>query len=232
MKLMTQLFFLMLCFALAYQLDAKIYEVNPDHSQLHFSIPYMKMTEVQGQFKKFSGEFEFTPETMEIKNLKFQAQGRSIDTNDGKRDFHLKGHEFLYTSKYPTLDYTLNDSVKLTLNHPIVTEGTLSLRGESKRYPLKLTFKGIEKDPWGKENAFFSGEFQLNRKDFGIVWNKELDQGGFLLGDIITVKISVQAQIQGQKTPFSTHMVPSTKGIRERDQLKKGKIEKLTTPTK
>ena len=62
-------------------------------------------------------------------------------------------------------------------------------------------------------------------------WNKELDSGGYLVGDLIRLKMSAQAQVAGEKTAFSTHMIPSTKGIIERDQLKKGKIKKLSTST-
>jgi hypothetical protein len=62
-------------------------------------------------------------------------------------------------------------------------------------------------------------------------WNKELDNGGLLVGDEVRIKISVQAQPKGEKTAFSTHMIPSTKGIIERDQLKRGKIKKLSTST-
>ena len=58
-----------------------------------------------------------------------------------------------------------------------------------------------------------------------------MDNGGLLIADNVNIKINVQAQPVGNKTPFSAHMIPSSKGIIERDQLKKGLIKKLTTST-
>ena len=62
-------------------------------------------------------------------------------------------------------------------------------------------------------------------------WNKMLDNGGYLIGDQVGITITIQSQPQGEVTPFSTHMIPSTKGIVERDLLKRGKIKKLSTST-
>jgi hypothetical protein len=110
-------------------------------------------------------------------------------------------------------------------------KGFLTIRGVKKEVTLNGIYKGKVLDPWNKENFFFEFETTIDRKDFGMNWNKELDNGGLLVGDEVRIKISVQAQPKGEKTAFSTHMIPSTKGIIERDQLKRGKIKKLSTST-
>ena len=56
-----------------------------------------------------------------------------------------------------------------------------------------MEFQGFVKDPWGNEKAGFSVETTLNRKDYGMVWNKTLDQGGYLLGDDVKVVINLEA---------------------------------------
>jgi polyisoprenoid-binding protein YceI len=71
--------------------------------------------------------------------------------------------------------------------------GTLTMRGVAKEVTLPVTFLGSGKDPWGNEKAGFSTDVTLNRKDFGIVWNKALDTGGVLLGDEVWVSINLEA---------------------------------------
>ena len=105
------------------------------------------------------------------------------------------------------------------------------MRGVKRPLILEGIYKGKLKDPWGKDNYFFTLTGEIDRKTYGIVWNKTMDDGGVLIGDTVRISLTVQAQALGEKTPFSTHMVPTTKGIVERDQLNKGQIKKLSTST-
>ena len=71
--------------------------------------------------------------------------------------------------------------------------GNLTMRGVTKQITLPVTFLGEGKDPWGNEKMGFETSTTLNRKDYGINWNKTLDQGGVLVGDEVKVQISVEA---------------------------------------
>ncbi len=206
------------------------FEINQEHSKLGFSVNYMMMTDVEGVFKKFQGFFDV--ENDQIKNIQIMVSSRSVDSTDQKRDFHLRSHEFLYASKHPTILFTSKEPVALKEGKTIFIPGVVKLRGIEKPVQLEVLYKGKKIDPWAHENLFFEGKTKINRKDFGIVWNRELDTGGLLVGDEVILNFKLQAQVMGKKTPFSTHMVPTTKGIVERDQLKKGKIKKLSTDTK
>ncbi|MGZ3790418.1 MAG: YceI family protein, partial [Bacteriovorax sp.] len=75
-------------------LSAKVLEINEDHSKILFDIDYMKLTTVQGQFKKYAGSFNMNEAETEIKDISVVIKADSVDTNEPKRDFHLKGHEF------------------------------------------------------------------------------------------------------------------------------------------
>lgn len=205
------------------------FEVNQEHSKLGFAVQYMMMTDVEGVFKKFQGYFDVEGNT--LSNIQVLVSTRSVDSLDAKRDFHLKSHEFLYSAKFPTIAFKSSAPVELKENQLVKVPGTVTLRGIEKPVTLEVIFKGRKFDPWAKENLFFEGKTKINRKDFGIVWNRELDNGGILVGDEVSIDFKLQAQHLGNKTPFSTHMVPTTKGIIERDQLKKGKIKKLSTST-
>lgn len=230
MKLIALLTFMTLAFSAP--LEAKKLEVIKDHSKINFDINYMLMTTVDGHFKDYKGEFEMNEAETEITKIKIQVQAKSVDTSDKKRDFHLKGHEFFYAAKHPLITFEANGPIKLELNKDIQVDGFLSMRGEKRPLTLVGQYKGKHKDPWNKENYFFELKGALDRKSYGIEWNKVMDNGGVLIADKVNITIAVQAQIKGEKTPFSTHMVPETKGIKERKQLQKGEIDELSTSTK
>jgi polyisoprenoid-binding protein YceI len=211
--------------------SAKVLEINPDHSKITFDIDYMKLTTVQGQFKSYTGTATIDGTETELSDIKINIKADSVDTNEPKRDFHIKGHEFFLVATYPTIDFEAHGPFRISGDKKISIKGTITLRGVKKEMTFNGIYKGKMTDPWKKENYFFELEGSLNRQDFGMKWNRELDNGGYLVGDQVRIKVSVQAQPAGDKTAFSTHMIPSTKGIIERDQLKRGKIKKLSTST-
>lgn len=228
MRYLAVLFLLALAISNAH---AKQYEMIKEHSRIGFDVDYMMMTKVEGQFKDYRGFFELNDKEDSLSNVKVEVNGESVDTNDGKRDFHLRGHEFFFVANYPEITFKSTGAVKIAAGEKFKITGDLTLRGVTKKVTLEGLYKGKMKDPWDKDNYFFTLSGELNRKDFEIVWNKQMDAGGVLVGDMVRLNIVVQAQVLGEKTPFSTHMVPNTKAIQERNDLKRGKINKLTTPT-
>ena len=228
MKIFRILSFFSLMFSSSLLL-AKPYELVSEHSRIAFDVDYMSMTSVEGKFKSYRGFFNFSEKSDELSNVKVIIDGASVDTNDDKRDFHLKGHEFFFVASHPEITFTSKTAVKIQEGKTFSLTGELTMRGVSKPLTLEGTYVGIKKDPWGKDNYFFKLKGEINRKDFGIIWNKDMDAGGYLVGDIVRLNLTIQAQAQGEKTSFSTHMVPHTKAIQERSDLKKGKIKKLST---
>ena len=210
-------------------ISAKEIEIIKEHSKIIFDIDYMMVTKVQGQFKDYQGTLNINEEKNEIYNIKVTAFTNSIDTNDGKRDFHLKGMEFFQATNYPEIVFESRGPFKI--NSKFMVPGDLTIKGIKKAITWEGVYKGKLKDPWNKENYFFELSGVIDRKAYGMIWNKKMDNGGVLIGDKALVTITIQAQASGDKTAFSTHMIPSTKGIIERDQLKKGIIKKLTTST-
>lgn len=222
---------IMLVSGFIFSASAKDFVIVREHSKISFDIDYMTMTKVDGKFKTFYGDFKFDETKKEISNVNVDIVAKSIDTGDEKRDFHLRGQEFFLVESNPTVNFKSNAKVQLKTDNTFSLPGTITIRGIAKPFVLAGLYKGKMKDAWGKESYFFALTGKLNRKDFNMNWNKMLDSGGYLIGDTVGVTILIQAQAQGEVTAFSTHMIPSTKGIVERDLLKKGKIKKLTTST-
>ena len=225
--------FSLLAFALTFSnmTHSRELEIIQEHSRVGFDVDYMLMTKVEGQFKKYIGLFELNSGEDQLTNVRVAINGSSVDTNDAKRDFHLRGHEFFFVASYPEITFKAKGPVSIKSGESFKLPGEMTLRGITKPMVLDGFYKGKIKDPWGKENYFFTLSGVLDRKNFEIIWNKQMDAGGYLVGDLVRLNLVVQAQIVGEKTSFSTHMVPSTKGIVEREDLKAGRIKKLSTST-
>lgn len=227
----TKLCLFVLLSLISFNSYSKDYELIKEHSKIAFDVDYMLMTKVEGQIKNFTGTFSLNNSENDLSNIKIVALAESVDTNDGKRDFHLRGHEFFLSATYPEIIFESPGPIKIAPGKKLVIGGYLTMRGVKRPLILEGVYKGKQKDPWGKDNFFFTLSGELDRKTYGINWNKAMDNGGYLIGDTVRISLTVQAQVLGEKTPFSTHMVPTTKGIVERDQLNRGQIKKLSTST-
>lgn len=225
------LLLLALAVALTTAAHAAQFEIIKEHSKVGFEVDYMMMTKVEGHFTKYQGFFELNDKEDEISKVRVEVYSDSVDSNDKKRDFHLKGHEFLFAVNHPEITFNATGPAKIGADKKFKITGDLTLRKVTKTVTFEGEFKGKGKDPWGKDSFFFTLKSEINRKDFDITWNQQMDSGGYLVGDIVRLSITVQAQRLADKTPFSTHMIPATKGIIERQDLKSGRIKKLTTPT-
>jgi len=123
--------------------------------------------------------------------VEFTINATSIDTDNADRDKHLKSPDFFDVEKNPTISFKSTKVTPAGTNKYSV-DGALTMRGVSKQVTLPVEFLGFGKDPWGNDRAGFAVETNLNRKDYGLLWNKALDQGGFVLGDDVKVVINLE----------------------------------------
>ena len=173
-------------------LRAETYDIDAAHSQVGFRVKHL-VGRAPGRFTKFSGTIDFTPGKPESWKVDAKIDPASINTDNDKRDGHLKTADFFDVEKFPEMSFkstkvtdVKGDSAKLA--------GDLTMHGVTKPVVLDLEIGGTTKDPWGNAKAGFSAKGKLNRKDWGIVWNKALDNGGVMLGEEIEISIDVEAQ--------------------------------------
>jgi polyisoprenoid-binding protein YceI len=169
---------------------ADTYVIDKSHSDASFLIRHM-MSKVRGQFTDYAGSINVDPAKPESASVEFTVKTASIDTANDNRDKDLRGANFFDVEKFPEITFK-STRVKATGKDKYDVTGTLTMRGVSKEVTLPVQFLGFGKDPWGNEKAGFSIDFTLNRKDFGLVWNKTLDTGGVLLGDDVWVSINLE----------------------------------------
>ena len=134
----------------------------------------------------------------------FHSRGETlhavVDTANANRDKDLRGADFFDVEKYPTITFKSTRIAPKGKDAYDVT-GTLTMRGVAKEITLPVTFLGFMKNMRGVDAAGFETAATLNRKDFGITWNRALDAGGVLLGDEVYVSINLETRKDAPAAP-------------------------------
>jgi len=170
--------------------EIQTFAIDTDHSDVGFSVRHM-LSRTRGRFARFSGQIQLDREQPERSSIVFEVDPASIDTRQPDRDAHLKSGDFFDIERFPVIRFASSRMTMLAADRFRV-EGTLDLRGILKPMSLEVTYHGVAKDPWGNERAGFSTEAVINRKEFGMVWNAALDNGGLILGDDVTLAIDLE----------------------------------------
>ncbi|HEX7078245.1 MAG TPA: YceI family protein [Candidatus Eisenbacteria bacterium] len=174
--------------------------IDPNHSSAGFAIRHL-FTKVNGSFAKLSGTVTYDPQRPESSSVNAEIDASSVTTNNEARDKDLRSDDFFDVAKYPTITFA-STKVARAGENKLEVEGTLTMHGVAKPVALDVDFLGSGKGMMGEDRAGFEGTTTLNRKDFNIVWNRNLDQGGTLLGDDVAIHLSIEAFVPppaGQK---------------------------------
>lgn len=174
----------------AFASAADLYVVDKTHSEVSFRVRHL-VANTPGKFNDYGANIALDPKDLTKSTVEFTIQAASIDTANADRDKHLRGEDFFWVDQHPTLAFKSEKIVKKSKDEFEVT-GTLTMRGVSKKITVPVEFGGFMKDPWGNEKAGFTTAFTVNRKDYGINWNKALDQGGVVLGEDVKISLSLE----------------------------------------
>jgi polyisoprenoid-binding protein YceI len=170
---------------------ADVYTVDKAHSNVNFAVRHT-MTKVSGRFTDFDGTFNIDKAKPEASSVEFTIKAASIDTGNADRDKHLRNADFFDVEKFPEISFK-SAAVKPTGKDTYDVKGTFTMHGVAKEITLPITVLGEGKDGRGNAKIGFETKTTVNRKDHGIVWNRALDTGGFVLGDDVAVDINIQA---------------------------------------
>lgn len=172
--------------------QAKVYTVDSAHSSVGFTIRHF-VSYVEGRFKEFTGNIDYDAANPASSTVNFTVQAQSINTDNDKRDDHLRSEEFFNASKYPTLSFVSKKVIARDKEHLDVV-GEMTIHGVTKAITVPVTILGTTPGPKpNTELIGFRAEFTIDRKDFGLVWNRSLDKGGSVLGDEVNIRLLVEA---------------------------------------
>jgi polyisoprenoid-binding protein YceI len=133
----------------------------------------------------------FDPDYPEKAKVNAIAKVESIDTNEKKRDDHLRNEDFFDAKKHPTLSF-VSKEVKPDGDKKYKVLGDLTMHGVTKPVTFDVEYLGETDDSWGNHRAGFIATTTVNRKDYGISWNKTADKGGFVLGDDVAINLNLE----------------------------------------
>lgn len=170
---------------------ATTYQIDPVHTQIHFTVPHLMVFKVRGNFNDFSGTIDLDTVGKTLGSATATIQTASIDTRNQKRDDHLRSADFFEVGKYPEMSF-VSKSVTGS-GSDITVVGDLTIKGITKEVTLKGGFLGTNTDPWGYQRAGFEASGKINRADFALTWNKALETGGVVVGDEVEIGLEIEA---------------------------------------
>ena len=166
--------------------------IDSTHSEITFRVRHMMISTVTGNFDTFSGEAVTEAEDFANAKISFSADVASVNTRNEQRDGHLKSPEFFDAAQFPQITFVAGNATQPDADGNYTLTGDLTIRGITKSVALKVEFGGIAADPWGNTRAGFELNGEVNRKDFGLVWDAVTETGGIVLADTVRINCHVE----------------------------------------
>lgn len=175
-------------------LSATEFTIDKAHTKVLFNITHLVFNTMTGKFDSFKGTFKYDEKKSLLSDVDVSIVTASINTDNEKRDTHLRSEEFFFAEKFPDITFKF-DNKKVAIGKQITITGDLTMRGVTKKVDLKLTLNGPVTDPWGNSVLIFKLKGKVDRNDFGISWNKDLvgKIQGKLIGDMAEIDIQGEA---------------------------------------
>ena len=171
---------------------ASTWEIDPNHTESSFVVKHLMVSNVRGQFGKTTGTVQ--QDDKDVSKSKVEI---TIDTRVEKRDAHLKSPDFFDVEKFPTITFKSTKVTKGEGNN-VTMEGDLTIHGVTKPVVVK-----VEQTPdtlaGGKTIRGFTATTKINRKDFGLTWNRTIESGGVMVGE--DVAITVEGELHKKDVP-------------------------------
>ena len=171
---------------------ASTWTIDPDHSNVGFRVRHLMISNVRGSFDKHSGTVVIDDKDITKSKVEVTIDTGSINTNVTRRDEHLRSADFFDVAKFPTMTFVSRKVAKAGQDRLKVT-GDLTLHGVTKEVVLDVEGPSKEsKDPWGNFRRGATATTKINRKDFGLIWNKALETGGVAVGEEIAITLEIE----------------------------------------
>lgn len=161
------------------------------HAKIGFSISHFGISETEGKFTKFDGMVVADKPDFSDAAIEITIDVNSIDTENEKRDEHLKSPDFFDAVEYPTIVFT-GKSLQPAGTNKYKLKGDLTMHGVTKEITLDAVYRGTVDDPFGNTKAGFRVSGLIDRRDWGLDWNGTLAAGGLLVGNEVSLDVNIE----------------------------------------
>jgi polyisoprenoid-binding protein YceI len=170
--------------------------IDKSHSKIGFSVVHMAVTDVEGKFNDFEGTVASKSEDFNGAEVNFTAKTASIDTDNERRDGHLKSPDFFDAEKHPDIKFKGN-LVKEASKYKL--KGDFTMKGVTKPVEFDVTYGGTINTGRGIK-AGFKLNGQINRQDYGLTWANKLASGEMVVSDVVDVLIRIELDKKADAT--------------------------------
>lgn len=184
--------FCLLLMTMPVMAHAATWEIDPAHASVEFRVRHLMVAWVKGAFPDVAGTVEIDETDLTKSKVNVTIGAASIDTNNAKRDEHLRSADFLDSASYPAMTFV---SKKIVVEGGQLRQviGDLTIRGTTREVTLSVDeLTPAIKDPWGNTRRGATASAEINRKDFGLTWNKTLETGGLVVGDEVRIALGIE----------------------------------------
>lgn len=173
--------------------------LDPNHSSAVFEVRHMMVTWIIGRFNKVSGTLQFDPSQVAKSSVDVEIDASSICTGNDQRDDDLRSTNYLDVEQFPIITFRSRHVESAGLDHCKV-EGDLFIHGVTRPVILDVRYAGPSHYRYGPRylTTFgFRGTTEINREDFGITANREIENGGLLIGRQLFLTLTSEANLEG-----------------------------------
>jgi polyisoprenoid-binding protein YceI len=172
--------------------SALTWNIDPEHSSIQFKVSHLGLVEVKGIFRKYQGTVTLDEKDIAKSSVNVTIEAASIDTGVEKRDEHLRTADFFEVAKHPTITF-ISKKVTQAGKGKLKVSGDLTICGVTKEVVLDVTGPTKElKDPWGNIRRGVSATTTINRTEFGLTYNKILENGILVIGNKVTISLEAE----------------------------------------
>lgn len=162
--------------------------LDKSHTEVKFAAPHMMISEVEGEFKDFDGTVVSTTEDFTGSEITFTAQVASVDTDNERRDNHLKSDDFFNAETYPELKFAGKIEKE---GEEYFLVGDLTMRDVTKPVKFPVKYNGQISTNRGKK-AGFKVTGTVNRFDYGLKFDSVTEAGGLVVGEDIDITANIE----------------------------------------
>jgi polyisoprenoid-binding protein YceI len=170
--------------------EAATWTIDPVHSEVGFSVRHMMVSKVRGRFNTFSGQLVTAADPTKS-SVTAEIDLSSINTGQEQRDAHIKSADFFEVETYPTMTYK-STGIRVE-DGEYILDGDLTLKGVTRRVPLRLELQGFGPDAYGGYRAGFTATGEINRSDFNVSFNAPLQNGGVVVSEKVQLHLEIEA---------------------------------------
>jgi polyisoprenoid-binding protein YceI len=175
------------------------WQIDPAHTAAQFAVKHMMISTVRGEFKNVTGTVTWDDQDVTKSKVNVTIDTKTVNTGEEKRDQDLKSDKFFDVANFPTMTF-VSKKVETNGAGKLKVTGDLTIRGVTKEAVLNVEGPATAiKDPWGNTRSAASATTQVNRQDFGVKWNANLDGGGVVVGDTVAITIDLEMIKQAAK---------------------------------